>query len=132
VRRENIFKNVVFQRLLEIREEKRKPKLGEILSLINKSTKGGGSANKDFIINKIKLLYAVDGEEKPQEDKKWDQLMASFDRLRKAVTHQRETLTELDNKALVLLKRRQEREAAGEEYLKKLQMYKDKQEIEKL
>ena len=58
--------------------------------------------------------------------------MASFDRLRKAVTHQKETLTELDNKALVLLKRRQEREAAGAEYLKKLQMYKDKLEIEKL
>ena len=64
VRRENVFKNVVFQRLLEIREEKRKPKLGEILTLINKSFKGG-TVNKDFVINKIKLLYAVDGEDKP-------------------------------------------------------------------
>jgi hypothetical protein len=50
--------------LLEIREEKRKPKLGEILTLINKSSKGG-TVNKDFIINKIKLLYAIDGEDKP-------------------------------------------------------------------
>jgi hypothetical protein len=58
--------------------------------------------------------------------------MASFDRLRKAVTHQKETLAELDNKALILLKRRQEREASGEEYKKKLQIYKDKLEIEKL
>ena len=58
--------------------------------------------------------------------------MASFDRLRKAVTHQQDSLSELDNKVLVLLKRRQEREAAGEDYLKKLQMYKDKIEIEKL
>ena len=58
--------------------------------------------------------------------------MASFDRLRKAVTHQQESLTELDNKVLTLLKRRKEREEAGEEYTKKLQMYKDKIEIEKL
>ena len=99
--------------------------------MINKTSKGG-QVNKDFIINKIKLLYNPTSDAAPQEDKKWDQLMASFDRLRKAVTHQKETLTELDNKALVLLKRRQEREAAGAEYLKKLQMYKDKLEIEKL
>lgn len=91
--------------MLEIREEKRKPKLSEVLAIINKQTKGG-NVNKNFIINKLYLLYSNGDDAKPQEDKKWDKLMASFDRLRKAVTHQKETLTELDNKALVLLKRR--------------------------
>jgi hypothetical protein len=56
---------------LEIREEKRKPKLGEILSMIHKQS-AGGQVNKDFIINKIKLLYSNDDDVKPEMDKKWD------------------------------------------------------------
>jgi DNA primase catalytic subunit len=37
IRLENILKNVVFNRCLEIREEKRKPKLGEVLASIKKN-----------------------------------------------------------------------------------------------
>lgn len=71
VRRENILKNVVYSRILEIREEKRKPKLGEVLAALKKNFEGG-IVDKDYVIDKLKLLYdkqEINPEEK--EDKKF-------------------------------------------------------------
>jgi CRP-like cAMP-binding protein len=40
VRRENVFKNAVYKRILEIKEEKAKPKLGQVMEMIKKNYSG--------------------------------------------------------------------------------------------
>lgn len=51
----NIFKNVVMDIIVEIRNEKRKPKLGDFLKMFNNINT---SEEKDRIISKIKILYS--------------------------------------------------------------------------
>jgi len=52
--RENILKNVVFQIIIKIRDEKRKPKLKDILRVFSNLE---GKEQKESVINKLKILY---------------------------------------------------------------------------
>lgn len=102
--RENILKNVVYSRILEIQEQKRKPKLPDILRAFkNQST----PEQKNMIVDKIKLLYSnTPVKISTQEDPKYERIMTSFDRLKKSLSHQYESLIEVDIKVGNLIKRR--------------------------
>jgi len=110
--------------------QKRKPRLGDILKFFSKFDTSKPEI-KDMLIEKIKLLYS----DKPmtittQEDAKYERIMTSFDRLKKSLTHQHESLIEIDIKVGNLIKRRQEREAAGPEYFRLLQFAKKARELQ--
>ena len=120
LKRENILKNIVYNRILEIQEQKRKPKLSDILKFFSKFDTSKPEI-KDMLVEKIILLYS----NKPmnlttQEDAKYERIMTSFDRLKKSLTHQHESLIEIDIKVGNLIKRRLEREQAGPEYFRLL------------
>ena len=71
--RENILKNVVFSIIIEIRLEKKKPKLPDILKVFQGKN---SPEDKELIIQKLKLLYSgstalVD----EKEDMKYQTLM---------------------------------------------------------
>ena len=56
--------------------------------------------------------------------------MTSFDRLKKSLSHQYESLVEVDIKVGNLIKRRQERENAGPEYFRLLEFAKKAKELQ--
>lgn len=119
--RQNILKNVVATILTKIREQKRKPKLRDLLKLFK-----GKVQNKEFILNKIVLLYANNSSLIPvEEDKKFDKLMQLFDRINKQVTYQKQTLNDLDMKVGNLQKRKEKREKKGIEFMMKLKAASD-------
>ena len=64
-----------------------------------------------------------------QEDPKYERIMTSFDRLKKSLSHQHESLIEIDIKVGNLIKRRMEREVAGPEYFRLLQFAKKAREL---
>lgn len=60
-----------------------------------------------MIVDKIKLLYSNDPVKiSAQEDPKYERIMTSFDRLKKSLSHQYESLIEVDIKIGNLIKRR--------------------------
>ena len=98
--RRNILKNIVFRRIIEIREIKKKPKLSQILEYFNKQ---GNKNNKDRLVNKLKLLYKRKDNHPKQhfnQDPKYEKLMSSFDRIQKVLGVQQLTLEQLDKKML--------------------------------
>ena len=109
--RRNIFKNIVFNFVDEIRAEKRKPKLGQVLKVFErfKNDKSGRS----FIIDKLRALYSNNNSEildEKREDKKYTELMRWFNRLHKSFTSQSDQLKELEIRLSILLNRRKFRE----------------------
>jgi|APSaa5957512535_1039671.scaffolds.fasta_scaffold115549_1 hypothetical protein len=52
-KRKNLLKNAVFVRIMEIRDQKRKPKLGDLLAFFKK-----GGQNKEQILKKLERLYS--------------------------------------------------------------------------
>ena len=125
--RQNILKNIVATILTKVREQKRKPKLGDLLKLFK-----GKSANKEIILNKIVLLYSKDNSLiAAEEDKKFDKLMQLVDRLKKQVTYQKETLSDLDNRVGLLQKRKEEREEKGMDFLLNLRRHSDKRAMKR-
>lgn len=84
-----------------------------------------------MLIEKIKLLYSSGPMNlSTQEDAKYERIMTSFDRLKKSLTHQHESLIEIDIKVGNLIKRRLEREQAGPEYFRLLQFAKKARELQ--
>jgi hypothetical protein len=51
-KRKNILKNTIFNRVLEIREKKKRPKLGDFLKIYKTS-----GINKNIILKKLKQFY---------------------------------------------------------------------------
>lgn len=87
LRRRNVFKNIVFNFVDEIRAEKRKPKLGQVLKAFERFR--GDSSGRSFIIEKLRALYSnndTDLLEGKKEDKKYTELMRWFNRLHKSFT----------------------------------------------
>ena len=79
--RRNILKQVVFRRLIEVRELKRKPKLSDLLRMFKDDD---DETNKEKLIAYIKKLYEVKGEEAKiieLEDIKYERIQSSLDRL---------------------------------------------------
>jgi len=86
IKRQNLLKNVVFRRIIELRVLKRKPKLADILRLMKMRDMTNPKVREEF---KRKLLNLYDeGSQKNEkmEDKNYDRLMGNFDRLNKVLT----------------------------------------------
>lgn len=81
----NILKNVIFRRMIEIRVLKKKPKLSDILRL----TKMRDMTNpkvKEEIKRRLLSLYDEGNQRNEKvEDKNYERLMSSFDRLNKVL-----------------------------------------------
>lgn len=90
LRRRNVFKNIVFNFVDEIRAEKRKPKLGQVLKVFERFR--GDAQGRSFIIEKLRALYSNANTEfsGKREDKKYTELMRWFNRLHKSFTSQSE------------------------------------------
>ena len=72
--RENILKNIVGMEISKIRDQKRKPKLKDILDFFKR--KENQMVDKKQILDKVIMLYGnKEYEYKEKEDKKFDQLM---------------------------------------------------------
>lgn len=83
--RQNCLKNVVMRIVLEIRDRRKRPKLSDFIN-IYKEKKNEAGASKSMVkaefSSKFKMLYggSTDDTEKA-EDKKFDDMMISFNRL---------------------------------------------------
>lgn len=58
LRRENILKSIVTNIITQVRIEKSKPKLGDLLKLFNR--KDGKPVNKEAVLRRIRQLYSKD------------------------------------------------------------------------
>ena len=105
-----VLKNLCFVRITAIRERKRKPKLRDLLKLVRENP----NVNKDDILNKLIQLYSNKNATLVTEDEKFDKMSGYFDRMKKVFQIHQETLGDIDQKLNQLMKRRQDRENAGE------------------
>lgn len=122
MQRQNIFKNVVFRRIIEVRMMKKKPKLSDIMKLMKQKDLSNPKTREDFK-KKILSLYDDESQKKNDrvEDPKYDKLMSNFDRIQKVVNAQQVALDSLEKKVTVLYKRREEREINPEKIIKMMQ-----------
>ena len=74
----NTLKNVVMNRIVEIRIESNKPKLSDFIKL----HKAQNGISKEFLLNKLTVLYS-NKHNAIEEDKKFDELNGFFDRMKK-------------------------------------------------
>ena len=75
-----MLKNCVFNRIIEIRDLKKRPKLGDILKYFKES-----KLTRDQIINKLTVLFSNEPRKLYDEDKKYDELNALFEGMKKGV-----------------------------------------------
>ena len=96
-----LLKNCVFARINEIREIKKRPKLGDILKYFKKS-----GLTSEQISNKLTMLFSNEPRRLNDEDKKFDWLNAEFEGMKKSLQINLETLNEIDKKINQLQNRR--------------------------
>jgi len=97
-----VLKNVCFDRITAVRDQKRKPKLKDLLRLIRENPQ----LDKDFILSKLMQLYSNKATTIVTEDKKFDTISGYFDRMKKVFQIHQETLGDIDQKLNQLMKRR--------------------------
>ena len=107
--RRNILKNIVFSRILEIRREKRKPKLKDILKLVGENK---SQHQKELVIKKLKALYSGgNGMCKDySDDEKFQMCNQLVLRVKNQQDHCYSTLQDIDLRVTNMEVRRQERE----------------------
>ena len=117
-KRRNLLKNICFRIVIDIREVKKKPKLGDLLKLLDEKL-GNEISHEEKQKKKQQILaqlYGKKGDNELQfahQDIKYEKLMSSFDRLFKGLNINLNTLEFLEKKVFNLQKRRQEREQLG-------------------
>jgi hypothetical protein len=119
-----MLKNSVFRRILEIREQKKRPKLGDILEYFKAS-----NMSRDQIINKLTVLFS---DQKPsiyEEDPKFDELSSLFEGIKKNLQINLEALNEIDQKINTLQNRRELRERKPDSFFDEMKKYQIKEEI---
>ena len=89
--RENCLKNVVMRIVIEIRERKKRPKLADFIAVYREKKNETGAKKEDIkreFQSKFRMLYGGDHTEVKQEDKKFDDMMQSFNRLQSQLSAQ--------------------------------------------
>ena len=102
-----LLKNIVFNKILEIKDKKTKPKLGDLLKLFKD--------DKELLIEKINFLYAKK-ENIDYKTNKFDSLHGYFDLMKKVQLVHKATIDEIDHKVNQLTSRRDYRESMPLEY----------------
>ena len=74
---ENVLKNVVFRRIIKIREDKMKPKINKFLELFRDKT----PMVKALLVTKIKYLYNNKMKKEEYTDKKFEKLIMQVNRI---------------------------------------------------
>lgn len=111
-KRRNVLKNICFNKIIEVRYQKSIPKLGDLL----KHFRDKPHIDKRFILTKVVQLFSGKAAVSQQlmdldrEDKKFDELSGYFDRMKKVFQVHNETISEIENKLVLLTKRRHDRE----------------------
>lgn len=82
--RENCLKNVVMRIIIEIRERKKRPQLSDFIEVYREKKNQPGAdpkAIKEEFQNKFRMLYSNEKKDEKQNDKKFEDMMNSFNRL---------------------------------------------------
>ena len=106
--RENIFKNIVMNIIIGIRERKKRPKLSDFMK-VYKDKKGEDNA-KEIFQNKMKMLYSGESCENDKEDEKYNKLAETFQRIQKQLAQQQQALSNLVKRVNNLSDKRDKRE----------------------
>lgn len=85
LKRETILKRVVMNIIEEVRIEKAKPKLSDLLKLFNSDD--GKRLPKEVILSKLEMLYSNKARDKDEDDKKFQELSSKFTRLQKSLQY---------------------------------------------
>lgn len=105
--RRSILKNIVFVEILKIREQMKKPKLGELLDTLKSNS---DPQARDALLQKMLHLYQKDEDQEQKPDIKYQRLMSSFDRIQRSMNIWIECFDGMEKKIQKLLMRRQKRE----------------------
>lgn len=109
-------KQVVFRRILEIREIKRKPKLSTVLEYFKNGSNEEGGGKKLMFLERMLNIFGSKNERKQFldiGDLKYERLQLQFDRVLNVLQIENDTLEVIDKKMEVLIKRRRDREKRG-------------------
>ena len=71
-----VIKNVVYNIIIQVKAEKAKPKLQDILKIFK-------GKDKEFVANKLRLVYSKEEQGGSKGDPKYELLTSYFERLRK-------------------------------------------------
>lgn len=111
--RENCLKNVVMRIVIEIRERKKRPKLSDFIEVYRekKSQQGADAVSiKQEFQNKFRMLYGSEKNEEKQQDRKFDNMMNSFNRLQANLGAQQLQLGNLIKQVNGLIDHREQKE----------------------
>jgi len=104
LKRRHILKTIVFQRLIEIRVIKNRPKIGALLEMFK------GKQDKEKLINHLKKLYDSNPDqvkiEESFRDIKFERLMLCFERMNTTLEIQQQSFGAIDKKISKLILRR--------------------------
>ena len=102
LKRDNAFKNAIMRRILEIRLEKQKPKLSDLLKMF-KGKDLSNPKDKEALRKKMMELYE-EQDNVAKEDVKYTKLMSSFDRICNVFNHQLSAIMKIDKRITQLQK----------------------------
>lgn len=105
---ENRLKNVVMRIVIEIKERKKRPKLGDFIQYYKERSNQPGA--KEEFQQKFLMLYGDQDINDKVEDKKFDKLMLNFDRIQKQLSQQQQALSFLLKRVNNLIERREKNE----------------------
>jgi hypothetical protein len=112
--RENCLKNVVMRIIVEDRERKKKPQMSDFIA-VYRDKKNEPGASKETIKaefqSKFRRLYGEAENEVKSEDKKFDDMMLSFNRLEDQLSSQQQQLTGVVKQVNALIDHRDKKEA---------------------
>ena len=101
LKRDNAFKNAIMRRVIEIRLEKQKPKLSDLLKMFE----GKDLSNpKDKLALKKKLYDLYEEQDDKDKNSKYYILMTLFERINKVLSYQQAAFSKIDKRITKLQK----------------------------
>ena len=95
LKRDNAFKNAIMRRVIEIRLEKQKPKLSDLLKMFE----GKDLSNpKDKLALKKKLYDLYEEDDGKDKNSKYYVLMTLFERINKVLSYQQAAFSKIDRR----------------------------------
>ena len=122
IRRENIFKNVVMQIVIQLRTNKEQPKLKDLLKMFKQKGK-----NKTNFINKIVKRFSSNHDEK--EDIQYTKLHTNLDRISTLTNFNNRRIFSLEQLVKTYTERRMYRDTSSPSYMKNIPQRKNLMEI---
>jgi hypothetical protein len=116
-------KNVIMTMIYNVKIEKAKPKLQDVLKMME-------GKDKNAVSDKLRLLYQKSDDDGNKLDNRYEKMMTYFDRLSKIYQLQGESLDELTSRLSSLQKRKDGRMKKGASFKHNLMVFREKQDAE--